>query len=70
CVSVFWITNGCSLDTSRCLQLSTAIAVGIDFLADLLMLVITLSALTLCSHVSISIQNQFKSSRPSHRLVL
>ena len=54
CLSIFWITNGCSLDTSLCLNLRTANAVQIGFPADLSMLTITLTATPHCSQVSMS----------------
>ena len=45
-LSIFWNTNGCLLDTSRCLTLRAENAVQICFPADLSMLPITFTALT------------------------
>jgi hypothetical protein len=53
-LSIFWITNGCSLDTSLSLTLRAAFAVQIGFPADLSMLAITLTAPPHCSQVSMS----------------
>ncbi len=54
-LSIFWIINGCSLDTSLCLTLRAAFAVQIGFPADLSMLTITLTAPPHCSQVSMFI---------------
>jgi len=54
-LSIFWITNGCLLDTSVCLTIRAAFAVQIGFPADLSMLAIILTAPPHCSQVSISI---------------
>jgi hypothetical protein len=40
-LSIFWSSNGCSLDSSMCLTLRSAFAVQIGFLANLSMLAIT-----------------------------
>ena len=54
-LSIFWITNGCSTDTSLCLTLRAAFAVQIVSPDDLSILAITLTAPPHCSQVSISI---------------
>jgi hypothetical protein len=66
-LSILWITNGCSLDTSLCLTLWTACAAQIVFPADLSILTITPTTVLLTGFYC---KKLFKYLCPGHRLVL